>query len=116
MHLCIPTETDEGLSAPVSEHFGRAPFFTFVDTVSGEAVPMANPGHEVVHPPDFVLGQKPDAVAVKGMGRGAYGRFDAAGVQVLHTEEPDVEETLAAAREGRLRPLPEDRLHGSGRH
>lgn len=114
MNLCIPTESDDGLSALVSPHFGRAPYFTFVDTVTGNAVPMKNPGHGSVHPPDFVLGQQPDAVAVKGMGRGAYGRFDAAGVQVLRTEQPDVEETLAAAREGRLRPLPEEDLHEGG--
>ena len=114
MNLCIPTESNGGLEATVSGHFGRAPFYTFVDTVTGDAVPVANPGHGAVHPPDFVLGQKPDAVAVKGMGRGAYGRFDAAGVQMLLTEEDDVAETLAAAREGRLRPLSEDQLHAGG--
>lgn len=111
MHLCIPTESDDGLEARVSDHFGRAPYFTFIDTVKGEPVPMANPGHETMHPPDFVLGQKPDAVVVKGMGRGAYGRFDAAGVRVLKTEEATVEETLAAAREGRLDALSEEELH-----
>lgn len=116
MMLCIPTESDDGLAARVSGHFGRAPFFTFVDTATGTAVPKANPGHDVVHPPDFVLGQKPDAVAVRGMGTGAYGRFDAAGVRVLLTEEGTVEATLEAAREGRLERLPEDRLHRGHHH
>ena len=114
MLLCIPTESDDGLDARVSAHFGRAPYFTFVDTETGTAVPKANPGHDVVHPPDFVLGQKPDAVAVKGIGAGAYGRFDAARVQVLQTEHETVRATLDAAREGRLDPLPEDRVHRGG--
>lgn len=113
MKLCIPTVSDDGLEARVSDHFGRAPFFTFVDTVTGDAEAVANSG---AHPPDVVLQQAPDAVAVRGMGQGAYQRLQGAGVQVLETEEPDVEETLAAAREGRLRPLPEADLHAGGHH
>lgn len=116
MKLCIPTTSDEGLEAPVSGHFGRAPFYTFVDTLSGETEAVANPGHDAVHPPDFVLRHGPEAVAVRGMGRGAYDRLTAGGVRVLRTEEPDVAETLAAAREGRLQPLSSDDVHAGHHH
>ncbi len=116
MKLCIPTTSAEGLEAAVSGHFGRAPFYTFVDTVTGETEAVANPGHDAVHPPDFVLQQRPDAVAVRGLGQGAHDRLKSAGVQLLRTEEPDVAETLAAAREGRLPPLTPGDVHPGGHH
>ncbi len=116
MRLCIPTMSDAGLEAPVSGHFGRAPFFTFVDTVTGETEALANPGHGAVHPPDHVLGHQPDALAVRGLGQGAYRRFTEAGVPLLRTDEHDVAETLAAAREGRLPPLTPDDIHAGGHH
>lgn len=116
MKLCIPTTSAEGLEAPVSGHFGRAPFFTFVDTVTGETETVANPGHGAGHPPDFVLARSPDAVAVRGLGQGAYSRLAAGGVEILRTEEPDVKGTIAATRAGRLRPLSLDDLHSGGHH
>lgn len=116
MKLCIPTTTDEGQQAPISSHFGRAPFYTFVDLEAGTAESLANPGHEQAHPPDFVLDQGVDALAVRGLGRGAYMRFTRAGVQLLITEEPDVASTLEALEEGRLRALTEADVHAGGHH
>ncbi|NIP83283.1 MAG: hypothetical protein GWM90_30290 [Gemmatimonadetes bacterium] len=116
MKLCIPTTSDEGLAAPVSGHFGRAPFYSFVDTESGAVDAVPNPGHEAVHPPDLVLGHTPGAVAVRGMGRGAYRRLSERGVRVLATGERDVESTLRAYRAGELKELDESELHAGGHH
>jgi predicted Fe-Mo cluster-binding NifX family protein len=114
--LCIPTTGDDGVAARVSGHFGRAPYYTFVDTASGSIAAVANPGHHAVHPPDFVLGHGLDALAVRGLGRGAYTRLTAAGVELLVTEEADVESTLRALEEGRLRPLEASDVHAGGHH
>jgi len=116
MKLCIPTTTDEGRDAPVSGHFGRAPYYTFVDTVTDGVEVLENPGHDAVHPPDFVLQQGIDALAVRGLGRGAYTRFTGAGVELLVTEAADVKGALQALEEGKLRPLAEEDVHAGGHH
>ncbi len=116
MKLCIPTTTDQGRAAPVSEHFGRAPFFTFVDTDTGAVEVRENPGHDAAHPPDFVLQQGLDALAVRGLGRGAYTRFSRAGVRLLVTREADVDGTIRALDAGRLRALDESDVHAGGHH
>ena len=116
MKLCIPTTTDEGADAPVSGHFGRAPYYTIVDTDTSRIEVLENPGHDVVHPPDFVLEQQIDALAVRGIGRGAHTRFTRAGVELLITEEEDVAGTVRALEEGRLRALEEGDVHAGGHH
>lgn len=116
MKLCIPTTTDQGRAAPVSGHFGRAPFYTFVDTGTGELTVLKNPGHDAVHPPDFVLQQEVDALAVRGLGRGAFTRFSRAGVKLLVTDADDVAGTVQALEERRLRGLEESDVHAGGHH
>ena len=49
MKLCIPTETDAGKNAPLSDHFGSAPFFTLYDTETAAWEAIPNDNHQHAH-------------------------------------------------------------------
>ena len=49
MKICIPTMDDRGKEGMPSDHFGSAPFFTFVDTETGEYEAVRNGGSSHVH-------------------------------------------------------------------
>lgn len=117
MKVCIPTMDDQGKEGMPSDHFGSAPFFTFVDTETGEYEPVRNGGSSHVHgscQPLKFLGSRPvDAIIVRGLGRRAFARLADAGVQVFVTQEKNAEESIAALEDGRLRPLSsEEACHG----
>jgi predicted Fe-Mo cluster-binding NifX family protein len=109
MRICIPTMDDRGKEASPSDHFGSAPFFTFVDTDTGEYEAVRNGGASHVHgacQPLKFLGSRPvDAVVCRGLGRGAFARLAEAGVKVFVTLESDAQETVRALDDGRLRAL-----------
>lgn len=119
MRLCIPTMDDRGLLGTPSDHFGSAPFFTFVDTESGSVQGVRNGGAHHVHgackPLDF-LGKRPvEAILCRGLGQRAFGRLHDAGIDVFVTLEKDVGSTVEAFKTGRLRQLTsEEACHGHG--
>jgi len=123
MNLCIPTLDDRGLDATPSDHFGSAPFFTFVDTSTGDVEVQRNGGSNHVHgacrPLDF-LGFRPlDAIVCRGLGRRAFARLQAGGIGVYVTLEKDVRASLQAFKDGRLRALTSDEAchgHDGGGH
>jgi predicted Fe-Mo cluster-binding NifX family protein len=117
MNVCIPTLDDRGLAGTPSDHFGSAPYFTFVDTAKDQVEVVRNEGAHHVHgacQPLKYLGKRPvDAVFCRGLGRRAFDRLRAGGVQVYVTLEKDVAETLKAFQEDRLRLLTsEEACHG----
>ena len=106
-----------------SAHFGSAPFFTFVDTESGEVESVENGGGEHAHGqcrPLAFLGSRPvEALLCRGLGRGALMKLQAGGVQVYITMEADVEKSLAAFKNGMLQqmtPVDACQGHGHGGH
>ena len=116
--VVIPTLGDEGLQAQVSEHFGRAPYFTVVDLEEKEVQKIkavANSGSHFGgrgHPHEEILAHHPQVIITRGMGPRALLGFAEAGVVVLESEAVTVEEALTAYKEGRLRKLTE----GCARH
>ncbi len=119
MRICIPTETNEGMNAPVSRHFGSAPFFSLVDTETGDIDVLGNAGrahgHGQCHPARQLNSLNLDAVACGGMGRNAHASLVASGIEVYISMGRTVEEVLDEARGGFLRPLPAEhacRGHG----
>jgi predicted Fe-Mo cluster-binding NifX family protein len=117
MKLCIPTMDDRGLEGMPSDHFGSAPYFTFVDSETGEVEAVRNKGAHHVHgacrPLDF-LGTRPvNAILCRGLGKRAFSRLQAGGIEVYVTLEADVSATLEAFKGGRLRKLTsEEACHG----
>jgi predicted Fe-Mo cluster-binding NifX family protein len=123
MKLCIPTMDDKGLQAVPSAHFGSAPFFTFVDTDTGEVEAQRNGGdhhaHGACRPLDFLGTRSVDAIVCRGLGRRAFSRLESGGVAVYVSLEKDVEATVAAFKDGRLRHLTSEEAcpghdHGHG--
>lgn len=109
MKICIPVDEDRGLDSPVCAHFGSAPLFMIVDTESGacRAIPNANEHHShgMCTPLAALRGVSVDGIAVGGIGAGALGKLLAAGVRVFFSEQPTVEETVTAYKNGTLRPV-----------
>jgi len=117
MKLCIPTLDDRGREGTPSDHFGSAPFFTFVDTEADSYEAVRNGGSSHVHgacQPLKFLGSRPvDAVVCRGLGHRAFARLAEAGVEVFVTLEKDVKRTVEAFKDGRLSPLTsEEACHG----
>jgi predicted Fe-Mo cluster-binding NifX family protein len=117
MRICIPTMDDRGKEGMPSDHFGSAPYFTFVDTEEGTYEAVRNGGASHVHgacQPLKFLGTRPvDAIVCRGLGRRAFARLADAGVQVFVTLEKNAEDTVMAMKDGRLRPLAsEEACHG----
>ena len=117
MKLCIPTMNDGGMAGMPADHFGSAPFFTFVDTDTGEIETQINGGASHVHgtcrPLSFLGSRTVDAIVCRGLGKRAFSRLEAGGIVVYLTPEPDVEATVEAFKNGRLRHLTsEEACHG----
>ena len=117
MKVCIPTMDEKGLEGMPSAHFGSAPFFTFVDTESGEVEAVGNGGGDQAHgqcQPVAFLGTRPvGAVLCRGVGRGALMKLQAGGVRVFITMETDVKKSLDAFEKGILKQMtPGDACQG----
>ena len=120
MRVCIPTESDDGLSAMVYGHFGSAPFFTIVDTDSNsvEVVDNGKDEHEHGHcqPLQPLLGKEVDCLVVAGIGRRALQILQGNGLQVLQARPGTVGDICAAAAAGELPELGFDDACGGHAH
>lgn len=118
MKLCIPTMDDRGMEAVTSDHFGSAPFFTLVDTETGECETIANRdsrAHGTCQPLEFLGPSSVDVMLCKGLGRRAFARLQSAGVDVYVTREGNVKSSVEAFQEDRLQAMNERQACG-GRH
>jgi predicted Fe-Mo cluster-binding NifX family protein len=119
MRICIPADTGEGLGAPVSGHFGSAPWFHIVDLDSGTATVISNARshheHGACRPLEGLTGQRIDAVVCRGIGRNAEHRLRAAGIDVYVSDAAAVGDVVAEARANRLQLVDPSQLCG-GRH
>jgi predicted Fe-Mo cluster-binding NifX family protein len=121
--IVIPSEDQNGLSAHIAEHFGRAPYFTVVDfdekgEVSGvKAVPnVSEHAGGVGVAPDHILKLQPTAVIVHDMGFKAIDIFKNAGVTVLRSNADMVNKVVAAYKDDKLQELTEGCGHEQHEH
>jgi predicted Fe-Mo cluster-binding NifX family protein len=117
--LCIPTNNDTGLAAPISEHFGSAPFLTLVNAEGNECKVVPNLHSD--HAPGncdaakSVTGYSVDAVLCRGLGRRAFASLEAAGIDVLVTDATDVKGAAEAFNSGRVVSMTMKQACGGGR-
>ena len=110
--VCIPTTSGAGWQGRISSHFGRAPFFTLVDTHVSRLAVIPNPqaihehGHCVV--PEGIDRNRVEAVICRGIGRNALARLRDRGIQVFVTEAETVAEGVQALEGGRLVAMSDD--------
>jgi predicted Fe-Mo cluster-binding NifX family protein len=104
----------------VCPHFGSAPGFAIVDTETGACRTLANAPHEhMCGSLDRLQQEKVDSLIVGGIGMGALNRLMAAGMRVFLAEHTGLDETVAAFKNGQLRPVTPDFAcagHGGGGH
>lgn len=112
MRIAIPCETDQGLDAPRSGHFGHAAYFT-IATIDHDQVTSVEVVKNVEHGEhgcagviEHALAQNLDAIIATGMGMPPYTRFTANGVAVYaERETPLARDVLAKFLAGELEPM-----------
>jgi predicted Fe-Mo cluster-binding NifX family protein len=112
--LIVPTENQEGLNAPVAEHFGRAPYFTVIDLGEkwevADVKSVANVSEHVGgtgSPHDHITKLQPKAIIVHGMGPRGIAAFQSSGIEVLKANANTVKEVVEAYKQGNLQELTE---------
>jgi len=121
MRIAISIETNEELDSVVAHHFGRCPYFVFVD-VDGREVKAVeivdNPffnGHQPGQVPGFINDQKADVMLSGGMGGRAIQFFEQFGIQAATgasgTARTALESYLGGELEGAA-PCKESVEHG----
>lgn len=89
----------------VSQHFGRAPEFTFVSIENNKVVDkkvLPNPGHEVGSIPRFINDQGAKCMIVGGIGHRAIGFFGQYGIEVIQGIVGPIEDVIAKVLDGTL--------------
>jgi predicted Fe-Mo cluster-binding NifX family protein len=116
--IVIPVLDERGLTAQLSQHFGRAPFFAVLDIGENNQVlkqqTVANDSEHfggVGRPPDRILQLKPNALITYGMGHRALTIFQNARVAVLRTAAHTVEDVVTLYNNEALEELTEGCLH-----
>ncbi|MBU1069466.1 NifB/NifX family molybdenum-iron cluster-binding protein [Myxococcota bacterium] len=104
MIICIPVLEDLGLESPISAHFGSAPAFMLADTKTRTTSLVTNNNAHHVHgmcqPLAALDGLQFEAVVVGGIGAGALGKLQAAGVKVYRTTGGTVSDVIDAVESG----------------
>ena len=101
MRIAIPCKDDGGLESEISPHFGRSPFYTFVDVRGGrventEVVPVPFDEHAPGDLPRFVKENRGEIVIAYGMGGRAVDFFNQLGIKVVTGASGRVKDVLEA--------------------
>jgi predicted Fe-Mo cluster-binding NifX family protein len=106
MKIAFPTQENLGLESRIFNHFGSAGLFIIVDTEKGTVEPSANPDvdhqHGQCQPLKALGGNKVDAVAVCGIGKGALVKLQSSGVKVYRAVEGSVKDNISLIKSGGL--------------
>jgi predicted Fe-Mo cluster-binding NifX family protein len=109
MRIAFASEDKLGPGSEVSAHFGRCPYYTFLD-LQGEAVQncqvLDNPHYENHVPgkvPEFIHEQKADVIIAGGMGPRAIELFDGYGIEAVTGAVGKIEDVLKTYLRGDLR-------------
>ncbi|WXG43296.1 MAG: NifB/NifX family molybdenum-iron cluster-binding protein [Promethearchaeati archaeon SRVP18_Atabeyarchaeia-1] len=112
--IVVPTVDENGLSAQLADHFGRAPYFAVIELGESNEVSnvrtVKNVGEHFGgggHAHEAILQQKPSAVIVRGMGPRGLSSFQDAGVAVLRANANTVKEVIDAYKDDELQELTE---------
>jgi predicted Fe-Mo cluster-binding NifX family protein len=116
--IIVPTDTQDGLTAQIAEHFGRAPYFTVVELGDkweiANVTAVANVSEHLGgtgSPHDHLTKLHPKAIVVYGMGPRGITAFQSAGIEVLKANANTVKEVVEAYKQGRLEELSEGCPH-----
>ncbi len=102
MKIAIPVLENKGADSPISEHFGHAPFFAFIqdDTINVIENPLADHGPGDI--PQYMAQQKVDLLVARGIGGRAIDFFNRLGINVIRGASGTVAEILSALKNNNL--------------
>jgi len=125
MRIAFAAENNNGLDSQTSHHFGRCPYFIFVDLdekeVSG-VIGIENPyfaAHGPGQVPTFIDSQNARVMVSGGMGRRAVSFFEQFDIQPVTGASGLVRDTLHRYLEGELKgaePCAESQKHHESGH
>jgi predicted Fe-Mo cluster-binding NifX family protein len=111
--IVIPVEDQNGLTAVLSAHFGRAPFFVVLEEENGEIKFVNTIPNRGQHtggrglPAQNILAIQPDILISTGMGRRAIDIFQQNNVGVLHAPLGTVAAVMELYTQNKLPELTE---------
>ena len=118
VRIVIPVSDERGIDARLSEHFGRAPYYTIIDLDDeGHVIDQGTMANTSEHfggegnPPDRILQLQPKALITYGMGPRALRIFQTAKVAVLRTNANTVREAVTAYNNNELGELTQGCRH-----
>jgi predicted Fe-Mo cluster-binding NifX family protein len=97
---------NNGLADRVSEHFGRAPTFTIVDTLTNEVKVIENISEHFGgggRPPELLSRESIDVMLCLGLGPRAISRFEQLGIRVYVGASGTVRDAINAFQAGILK-------------
>ncbi len=109
MRIAFASEDKLGLEGEVSMHFGRCPYFTFLEVEDGivkDCQIIANPyfgNHLPGKVPEFIHFQKARVMIAGSMGPRAIEFFDGYGIEAVTGAFGKIKDVLAAYLSGELR-------------
>ncbi len=92
-------------SGNVAQHFGRAPWFTFVTIENNKVTEkdaLPNPGHTVGSIPKFINEQGATCMITGGIGHRAVDFFNQYGIEVIRGVIGSVDDTIGKILDGTL--------------
>ena len=120
--IVVPILDESGLSAQLSGHFGRAPYFAVIDLDENGSISSQRTLPNVSehfggtgHPPDRILQLRPNALITYGMGPRALAIFQNARVAVLRANTSTVKGVIAAYKKDELEEITEGCHHARHR-
>jgi predicted Fe-Mo cluster-binding NifX family protein len=106
MKVCFPVEENEGIESTVYNHFGSAPLFVLVDTVSNTVTPMINADQHhaqgACNPIKALNNHNVDAIIVGGIGGGALSKLKQLGIKVYRAQTGTIARNLDMFTSGQL--------------
>lgn len=98
MKVCFPVQKDTGMGSAVYNHFGSAPFFIVVDTVTNAVSLITNQDqhhtHGACNPIKALNNQDVNAIVVGGIGGGALNRLNQLGIKVYRAGAETLHDNL----------------------
>ena len=119
MKVCVPTMGNKGMEDQVSEHFGRAPTFTVVETDTGKVEVLKNVSEHMGGsgvPPEHLAKAGVKIMLSSGMGPRAITMFEQFGIAVFFGARGTVKETVALWKGGKLAPATQEGACKDHRH
>jgi predicted Fe-Mo cluster-binding NifX family protein len=125
MRIAFSSDEDRGLESAVAHHFGRCPYYVFVNREGNEVQSvetMANPffqSHRPGQVPGYIHEQGADVMISGGMGRRAIAFFQELGVEAFTGASGTVSQTLSRYLAGELSeaaPCGDSVAHGEHGH